>query len=135
MISIPPDSFPEVMARHNTHTFEHFLNLHFIQVQIINMSFSYIRLQMICLVILSSIIFRKEKVIIIAGVSFTDKQEERASLSQEQSMISMPKHISGKKGTMREDNEIFSFSFGRVSRSDSEPPSGTLILSLKTTVF
>ena len=111
------------MARHNTQTFVHFLNLHFIQVQIINLSFSYIRLQMICLVILSSIIFRKEKVIIIAGVSFTDKQEDRNSLSQEQSMIrmrknkactSMPKHISRKKGTMREDNEIFSFSFGRV---------------------
>ena len=92
MISIPSDSFPEVMARHNTQTFEHFLNLHFIQVQLINMSFSYIRLQMICLVILSNIIFRKEKVIIIAGVSFTDKQEERASLSQEQSMISMRKN-------------------------------------------
>ena len=30
MISMPPDSFPEVMARHNTQTFEHFLNLHFI---------------------------------------------------------------------------------------------------------
>ena len=144
MTSIPSNSFPEVMARHNTQTFEHFLNLHFIQVQLINMSFSYIRLQMICLVILSSIIFRKEKVIIIAGVSFTDKQEERASLSQEQSMISMrknkactsmPKHISRKKETMREDNEIFSFSFGRVSRSDSVPPSGKLILSLKTTVF
>ena len=89
MISIPSDSFPEVMARHNTQTFEHFLNLHFIQVQIINMPFSYIRVQMICLVILSfknSIIFRKEKLIIIARVSFTSKQEKRASLSQEQSM-------------------------------------------------
>ena len=54
MISMLADSFPEVMAtRHNTQTFEHFLNLHFIQVQIINMPFSYIRLQMICLVILS----------------------------------------------------------------------------------
>ena len=29
---------------------------------------------------------------------------------------------------MREDNEIFSFSFGRVSRSDSEPPIGTVII-------
>ena len=111
------------------------------------MPFSYIRLQMICLVILSfknRIIFRKEKVLIIAGVSFTSKQEKQASLSQEQSMTSMrknkactsmPWHISRKKGTMREENEIFSFSFGRVSRPDSEPPSGTLILSLKTTVF
>ena len=92
---MPADSFPEVMARHNTQTFEHFSNLHFIQLQIINMLFSYIRLHMICLVILSfknSIIFRKEKVIIFAGVSFTSKQEKRASLSQEQSMTSMRKN-------------------------------------------
>ena len=71
MISMPADSFTDwVMVRHNTQTFEHLLTLHFIQVQIINMPFSYIRLKMICLVILSfknSIIFRKEKVIIIAG--------------------------------------------------------------------
>ena len=32
-------------------------------------------------------------------------------------------------------NKGFSFSFGRVSRPDSEPPGGTLLLLLKTTVF
>lgn len=148
MISMPADSVTDwVMVRHNTQTFEHFLNLHFIQVQIINMPFSYIRLQMICLVILSfknSTIFRKEKVIIIAGSRLQvnrksglhfRKNKAWPACERTKHHTSMPRHISRKKGTMREDNEIFSFFCGRVSRSDSEPPIGTLLLLLKTTVF
>ena len=44
---------------------------------------------------------RKEKVIIIAGSSFSNKQEKRASLSKEQRRLCrtrMPRHVTGMKG-------------------------------------